>query len=51
MVVNRSTLFGLELNEYMDININNASLEPPTSLLNKIEALDESSVCLKYEYP
>ena len=29
----------------------NASLESPASLLNKVEALDEGSVRLKQEYP
>ena len=29
----------------------NVSPESPASLLNKVEALDEGSVCLKSEYP
>ena len=76
MVANRSLLFELELNKYLDITTSktpmisafvtscllvhrlivvcfedNALLESPASLLNKVEALDEGSVCLKLEYP
>ena len=74
MVVNRSRLFELELNEYLDITTSkaqiistfvkscllvhmlivvcfedNASLQFPASLLNKVEALDEGSALLKNE--
>ena len=73
MEVNRSLLFELELNEYLDITTSNAqiisafvtscllvhmfivcfkddaSFESSASLLNKVEALDEGSVCLKNE--
>ena len=74
IVVNRSLLFELELNEYLDITTSkaqiisafvtscllvhtlivicfedNASLEFPASVLNKVEALHEGSVCLKNE--
>ena len=73
-MVNRSLLFELELNEYLDINTSkakiisafvksyllvytlivvcfedDASLQPPASLLNKVEALDEGSVRLNNE--
>ena len=74
MVANRSLLFELELNKYLDITTSkaqiisafvtscllahtliavcfedNASVEFPVSLLNKVEALDEGSVRLKNE--
>ena len=74
MMVNRSLLFELELNEYLDITTSkaqiisafvtscllvhtliavffkdNASLESPAPLLNKVEALDEGSVRLSNE--
>ena len=71
MVISRSSLLEVELNEYLDIKTSKAQiisafettcvlvhtlivvcfedvlLKSPASLLNKVEALDEDSACLK----